>query len=99
MRLQSIVCVTACLSLLSLVASLSTAQAQNPAPDEPSLEMPFSETPPELGDAARMYQAMGTRSDLRYMKKSMQVLGPKIAYVDEDKSRAHGLPRIHQYVG
>jgi len=96
LRLITIVCVTACLSLLSLVASVSTAQAQQPVIAEPSLTAPFMETPLEPGDLARMYLALVPRSDLRYNKKSMQVLGTKIAYVDEGKGDAivfiHGAP-------
>ncbi|MGI9514085.1 MAG: haloalkane dehalogenase, partial [Anderseniella sp.] len=94
--IKSSLTVAACLTLLSFYTSLSTAQAQNPAPTEPSLTMPLSESPPEPGDAARAYRAMVPRSDLRYKKKTMQVLGTKIAYVDEGKGDAivfiHGAP-------
>ncbi len=91
-----IVCVTACLSLLSLVASLSSAHAQNPAPTEHALTEALKEVPPEPADVARMYEAMVPKSDLRYNKKSKQVLGTKIAYVDEGEGDAivfiHGAP-------
>ncbi len=94
-RLTAMACVTAGLGLLSPVASLSSAQAQEFTP-EPSLTLPINETPLEPGDAARMFQALVPRSDLRYTKKSMQVLGTKIAYVDEGKGNAivfiHGAP-------
>jgi haloalkane dehalogenase len=63
---------------------------------EPSLASPMSEQPGEPGDAARMYEALVPRSDLRYTKKFMKVLDTKIAYVDEGKGDTivfmHGAP-------
>ena len=88
-RSIKIASVTACVALLSVVALVSTAQAQGFSP-EPSLNLPINETPLEPGDAARMYQALVPRSDLRYTKISMQVLGTKIAYVDEGLQQMDG---------
>jgi len=82
------------LSLLFMSGQLNV-QAQVFAP-ETSLNLPFNETPGEPGDAARMYEALVPRSDLRYTKKSIQVLDTKIAYVDEGEGNAivfiHGAP-------
>lgn len=66
------------------------------AQEEPALTSPLSEQPGEPGDVARMFEAMVPRSDLRYTKKTMQVLDTEIAYVDEGKGNAivfiHGAP-------
>ena len=63
---------------------------------EPSLTLPINEKPGEPGDVARMFEAMVPRSDLRYTKKTMNVLDTEIAYVDEGKGNAivfiHGAP-------
>ena len=66
------------------------------AQEEPALTSPLSEQPGEPGDVARMFEAMVPRSDLRYTKKTMQVLDTEIAYVDEGTGNAivfiHGAP-------
>ena len=88
-------CVPACLVMLSMVLSVSTIRAQEPAL-EPALNLPVREQPMEPGDIVRMMESMVPRSDLRYTKKTMNVLNTKIAYVDEGSGNAivfvHGAP-------
>ena len=65
-----------------LVVAVGVADAQ-----EPSLTLPMKEQPGEPGDVARMFEAMVPRADLRYTKKTMQVLDTEIAYVDEGEGK------------
>ena len=84
-----------CILALFIMTTGSLLQAQEHAM-EPALTSPMSEQPGEPGDVARMFEAMVPRSDLRYTKKTMQVLDTEIAYVDEGKGNAivfiHGAP-------
>jgi hypothetical protein len=75
---------------LYLFASILTAQAQKELRSMmepamvPSLTLPISEMPQEPGDMCRMFEAMVPRADLRYKKKSMNVLNTKIEYTFSD---------------
>ena len=84
-----------CILAMFIMTTGSLLQAQD-REVEPALGSPFSEQPGEPGDFARMFEALVPRSDLRYTKKTIQVLDTEIAYVDEGKGNAiifiHGAP-------
>ncbi len=79
--------------LTVLVVGTRTDVANGQAP---ALTLPGQEKPLEPGDAAQMYEAMVPRADLRYDKKEVEILGTKIAYVDEGRGNPivflHGAP-------
>ena len=79
--------------LAVLVVGTRTDVANGQAP---ALTLPGQEQPLEPGDAAKMYEAMVPRADFRYDKKEVEILGTKIAYVDEGRGKPivflHGAP-------